>query len=79
MNPIDIEYSNSKGEKARELFTIKHKYLMIKGGKWMKDAANSYTVVGSLIITIMFAVAFIVPGDSTQDTGLPIFFTWKFI
>ncbi|XP_035543059.1 ankyrin repeat-containing protein ITN1-like [Juglans regia] len=29
--------------------------------------------LGALIVTIMFAAAFTVPGGSNQDTGLPIF------
>lgn len=34
---------------------------------------DSSTVVGALIITIMFAAAFTVPGVNNQDTGHPIF------
>lgn len=39
----------------------------------MKKTAESSTVVGALIITIMFAAAFTVPGGNNQDTGHPIF------
>ncbi|XP_042952172.1 ankyrin repeat-containing protein NPR4-like [Carya illinoinensis] len=34
--------------------------------------ATSCTVVGALIITIMFAAAFTNPGGNNQETGLPI-------
>ncbi|GLT50750.1 hypothetical protein SLA2020_242120 [Shorea laevis] len=39
----------------------------------MKKTAESSTVVGALIITIMFAAAFTVPGGNDQTTGFPIF------
>ncbi|GLU08681.1 hypothetical protein SLE2022_255780 [Rubroshorea leprosula] len=39
----------------------------------MKQTAQSYTVVGALIVTIMFAAALTVPGSNNQDTGFPIF------
>ena len=45
---------------------------MSKGEKWMKDTASSCTVVGALIVTIMFATAFTVPGGNNQSTGFPI-------
>nr|XP_048326673.1 uncharacterized protein LOC107433568 [Ziziphus jujuba var. spinosa] len=56
-----------------ELFTEDHKQLVIEAEKWMKETATSCTVVGALIITIMFAAAFTVPGGNNQDSGFPIF------
>lgn len=38
----------------------------------MKQVATSSTVVGALIITVMFTAAFTVPGVN-QDTGFPVF------
>lgn len=35
--------------------------------------STSCTVVGTLIITIMFAVAFTVPGGNNRNIGLPLF------
>ena len=43
----------------------------------MKDTASSCTVVGSLIVTIMFAAAFTVPGGNDQNKGFPIFLNEK--
>ena len=43
----------------------------------MKGTATSCTVVGALIVTIMFATAFTVLGGNTQDTGFPIFLNEK--
>ncbi|XP_059438680.1 ankyrin repeat-containing protein NPR4-like [Corylus avellana] len=67
------EFRNHDGFTPRELFTKNHKGLMKEGEKWMKGTATSCTVVGALIVTIMFAAAFTVPGGNTQDTGFPIF------
>ncbi|KAB1225592.1 hypothetical protein CJ030_MR1G020807 [Morella rubra] len=48
----------------RQLFTRDHEDLMKKGEEWIKSTATSCTVVGALIVTIMFAAAFTVPGVS---------------
>ncbi|TQD77419.1 hypothetical protein C1H46_037036 [Malus baccata] len=59
----------------RELFTKGHKDLVKEGEKAMKDTATSCTVVGALIVTIMFAAAFTVPGGNKQDTAMMIAFS----
>ena len=71
------EYLNHDGLTPRELFTKNHKDLMKEGEKWMKGTATSCTVVGALIITIMFAAVFTVPGGNIQDTGFPVFLDEK--
>ncbi|KAK7830187.1 ankyrin repeat-containing protein npr4 [Quercus suber] len=43
----------------------------------MNETATSCTVVGALIITIMFAAAIIVPGGNDSNTGLPMFLNSK--
>ncbi|KAM1491302.1 hypothetical protein PS1_023772 [Malus domestica] len=62
--------------KAARLFTQNHKELHEKGEKWMKDTSSSYIIVSALIITIMFAAAFTVPGGNNQE-GLPVFLNEK--
>ena len=47
------------------------------GEQWMKDTATSCTVVGALIVTIMFAAVFTVPGGNNQNNGFPIFLNKK--
>jgi hypothetical protein len=71
------EFSNNDYLTPRELFTKNHKDLMEKGEKWMKDTATSCTVVGSLIVTIMFAAAFEVLRGNDQHTGSLIFLNDK--
>ena len=43
----------------------------------MKDIATSCTVVGALIVTIMFAVVFTVLGGNDQNNSFPIFLNKK--
>ncbi|XP_060676083.1 ankyrin repeat-containing protein ITN1 isoform X2 [Ziziphus jujuba] len=68
---------NSDSMTPDQMFSKYHEKLMTEGEKWMKDTATSCTVVGALIITIMFAAAFTVPGGNNEDTGLPIFLNKK--
>ncbi|KAJ4841291.1 hypothetical protein Tsubulata_028552, partial [Turnera subulata] len=67
-----VQNTNSNGDTPREAFTKAHKQLRDEGEQWMKQTANSSTVVSALIITIMFTAAFTVPGGNVQETGLPI-------
>ena len=60
----------------RELFTKSHSGLLKEGEKWMKETATSYTVVGALIMTIMFAAIITIPGGN-KDTGFPAFIDEK--
>ena len=50
---------------------------MGKGEKWMKDIASSCTVVGALIVTIMFTAVVTIPGGNDQNNGFPIFLNKK--
>ncbi|XP_039690885.1 uncharacterized protein [Medicago truncatula] len=71
--PMCKEAKNADGLKPRELFTKNHEKLVNEGRQWAKDTASSFTIVGTLIITIMFAAAFTVPGGNNQYKGTPIF------
>ncbi|KAG6671037.1 hypothetical protein I3843_Q019500 [Carya illinoinensis] len=74
VDPKDKEKRNiNEHFTPQELFTKNHENMMKEGEKWMKNTARSCTVVGALIVTIMFAVTFTIPGGNEQDTGLPIF------
>ena len=73
MPPKCEEARNKDGKKPSELFTKTHEDLMKEGEKWARDTATSFTLVGTLIITIMFAAAFTAPGGNDQNTGIPIF------
>ncbi|KAB2610752.1 ankyrin repeat-containing protein [Pyrus ussuriensis x Pyrus communis] len=74
--PRFLEWRNDEILTARELFTKSHSELLKEGEKWMKETATSYTVVGALIITIMFAAIITIPGGN-KDTGFPAFIDEK--
>ncbi|KAG5059097.1 hypothetical protein GLYMA_01G013300v4 [Glycine max] len=73
VHPKCKEEKNSDGKKPREIFSESHEEMVKAGEKWAKDTASSFTLVGTLITTIMFAAAFTVPGGNNQDTGVPVF------
>ncbi|KAK4264010.1 hypothetical protein QN277_029352 [Acacia crassicarpa] len=73
---VDPRYRNvlnKEGLKPLDIFKENHRELRKEGERWMKDTASSCSVVGTLIVTIMFAVAFTVPGGNDQASGYPIF------
>ncbi|KAL6327786.1 hypothetical protein AAG906_025614 [Vitis piasezkii] len=58
--PICKDLVNADGKRPSELFTEQH------------DIAASSSFVAALIVTIMFAAAFTIPGGN-DDTGAPVF------
>ena len=72
MPPICKGTRNSDGKKPSEVFSEQHADLVKEGEKWMKEIANSSTFVSALIVTIMFAAAFTIPGGN-NDKGAPVF------
>ncbi|GKV02905.1 hypothetical protein SLEP1_g15283 [Rubroshorea leprosula] len=64
---------NKDGETPTQVFLREHRNLLKEAEEWMKKAAEACTVVGALIITVMFAAAFTVPGGNNQETGFPVF------
>ncbi|XP_059665945.1 uncharacterized protein LOC132311836 [Cornus florida] len=59
------------------IFSETHADLMKEGEKWLKDTANSCTIVAALVVTIVFAAAITVPGGSDDKSGFPILFKDK--
>ena len=47
------------------------------GEQWMKDTTMSCSMVGALIVTIMFAAVFTIPDGNDQNNGFPIFLNKK--
>ncbi|XP_031262162.1 ankyrin repeat-containing protein At5g02620-like [Pistacia vera] len=72
VHPSLQEQRNGYGKTPREVFTKEHEKLVEKGEKWMKDTASSCSIVAALIITVVFAAAFTVPGGN-KENGTPIF------
>ncbi|KAJ4946677.1 hypothetical protein NE237_014305 [Protea cynaroides] len=71
LEPMWKERTNKDDKTA--LFTKEHKDLVAEAGTWMKDTSTSCMVVATLIVTVLFAVAFTVPGDNNNDNGKLVF------
>ncbi|KAI7738342.1 hypothetical protein M8C21_008405, partial [Ambrosia artemisiifolia] len=67
------ERKNKDGLTPHELFRMEHKELVKQGEKWLKGTATRSMVVAALIVTIVFATAFTVPGGYSQTNGMPFF------
>ncbi|GAY65180.1 hypothetical protein CUMW_239240 [Citrus unshiu] len=72
IHPHRLGDENRSNQTPREVFTQEHKDLVKEGEKWMKETASSCSVVAALIITVVFAAAFTVPGGS-DSKGIPNF------
>lgn len=72
MQPKYKEMTNRSRKTPQALFTETHKKLVEHGEKWMKETAESFTVVAALIATIMFSAAFTAPGGY-DNYGNPIY------
>ncbi|KAJ8756338.1 hypothetical protein K2173_025150 [Erythroxylum novogranatense] len=73
VQPYHKSMQNMDGETPEQVFENSHKQLARDGEKWMKDTATSCTVVGALIITIMFAAIFTVPTGHNLENIKPSF------
>jgi len=71
VHPMCKEAKNEDGKKPYDVFIESHEELVKAGEKWTKDTATCYIAVASLVLTIMFAAAFTIPGGNNQ-TGTPI-------
>ncbi|KAG6606410.1 Ankyrin repeat-containing protein ITN1, partial [Cucurbita argyrosperma subsp. sororia] len=60
---------NKEGETANALFQETHKELATKGGEWLYDTSESFTVVATLIATVAFATAVTIPGGNDENGG----------
>ena len=73
VNPFARQQLNEAGETPWEFFRKEHENMHKEAKEWMNNTANSCMLVATLIATVVFAVAFTVPGGNNQDTGTPIF------
>ncbi|KAM1164320.1 hypothetical protein PS2_023651 [Malus domestica] len=74
-NPKDREYVNNDNKTPRKVFIENHKELGKEAENSMKETTTSCTVVGALVVTIMFVAAFTVTGENDEKTGFPKVFT----
>ncbi|XP_026423974.1 uncharacterized protein LOC113320260 isoform X1 [Papaver somniferum] len=70
---------NREGDTAQDIFEDKeHKKLFFDGKRWMTDTSQALAFVSALILTVVFAATFTVPGGTYSDNndinrGIPIF------
>ncbi|KVH99878.1 Ankyrin repeat-containing protein [Cynara cardunculus var. scolymus] len=67
------DQKNDDDQTPHELFTKTHKDLVSEAEKWMKGTASKCMVVAALIATIVFGVAFTIPGGYNENNGFPLF------
>ncbi|XP_021805276.1 ankyrin repeat-containing protein ITN1-like [Prunus avium] len=70
---IPVNYTmhrNKKGVTADELFSRQHAKLLQSAKVWMKETAQSGSVVAALVATVAYAAEYTVPGGTNQN-GLP--------
>ncbi|KAG6645844.1 hypothetical protein CIPAW_08G151200 [Carya illinoinensis] len=62
---------NKRGKTPEDVFIKTHKNLVKKGGEWLTNTSQSYSLVAALIATVAFATSTTVPGGVKEDTGIP--------
>ncbi|GKV34318.1 hypothetical protein SLEP1_g42695 [Rubroshorea leprosula] len=65
------EDENLYGETPEQVFYREHQELITDMEEWGKRTAKSYSLASVLIVTIMFAALFTVPGGIDEKTGMP--------
>ncbi|KZV14329.1 ankyrin repeat-containing protein-like [Dorcoceras hygrometricum] len=73
VNPSRRTWYNSDDKTPQMVFSEKHEKLKSQGEQWMKDTANSCSIAAALIVTVVFAAAFTVPGGVHSETGVPVY------
>ncbi|KAK9078860.1 hypothetical protein SSX86_002918 [Deinandra increscens subsp. villosa] len=63
---------NSNGETAEQMLLEKTTQLRADAKEWMKNTAESCSIVAVLIATVAFAAAYTVPGGPNPNTGYPL-------
>ncbi|GKV34323.1 hypothetical protein SLEP1_g42700 [Rubroshorea leprosula] len=60
------EQRNKDGETPSEMFRREHQNLLKEGQRWVKETANFAAIIGTLIVSIMFAAGITVPGVASS-------------
>ncbi|KAG2697018.1 hypothetical protein I3760_07G086700 [Carya illinoinensis] len=62
---------NKEGKTPSDLFTETHIELVKEGSEWLKNTAQSCSVITALIATVAFATSATVPGGFKGESGIP--------
>ncbi|KAH6801503.1 hypothetical protein C2S52_001967 [Perilla frutescens var. hirtella] len=73
MLPLNVtEETNANDKTPREVFEEEHRELLKESKAWMKSTSDSCMLIATIILTVVYAAAFTVPGGNSEATGLPI-------
>lgn len=72
LQPNAINEKNKDNMTPREVFTKQHGALLAESKEWMKSTSDSSMLIATIILTVVYAAAFTVPGGTNEATGLPI-------
>ncbi|KAH6801444.1 hypothetical protein C2S52_001908 [Perilla frutescens var. hirtella] len=67
-----IEEKNNKEKTPRDLFVEEHEELLKESKVWMKSTADSCMLIATIILTVVYAAVFTVPGGNNEASGHPI-------
>ncbi|KAH6822109.1 hypothetical protein C2S53_017720 [Perilla frutescens var. hirtella] len=70
--PSCEEMRNIDGLTPRELFSKEHKRLLRESKTWMRNSADSYMLIATIVFSVLFASAFAIPGGYNSETGKAI-------
>ncbi|KAK3438713.1 hypothetical protein EUGRSUZ_C03500 [Eucalyptus grandis] len=73
----DLRTFKHEGKSYWRIFTEEHRELLVKGGEWVRNTAQSCMVVSTLIATILFAASYNVPKSISSIAGDPPLFVRK--
>lgn len=69
---INLKDSAKNGKTPGQVFTEKHAALLAESKIWMKSTSDSCMLIATIILTVVYAAAFTVPGGTSEVTGLPL-------
>ncbi|KAK7245726.1 hypothetical protein RIF29_40575 [Crotalaria pallida] len=72
MPPNFYERYNNKGQTAKQIFVSTHGQLVREGSKWLRNTAESCSVVAALVATVAFSTSTSIPGGPDQNNGIPL-------
>ncbi|KAH6781308.1 hypothetical protein C2S51_006601 [Perilla frutescens var. frutescens] len=72
MLPLQVTEQTENGKTPRKVFEEEHKKLLKESKAWMKSTSDSCMLIATIILTVVYAAAFTVPGGNSEATGLPI-------
>ncbi|KAH6758243.1 hypothetical protein C2S51_018478 [Perilla frutescens var. frutescens] len=74
-----IEEKNKDEQTPRDLFVATHEKLLEESKAWMKSTADSCMLIATIILTVVYAAAFTVPGGNNEASGHPILVKSKWL